>query len=115
MEPSLRTAYDELLELRFLIEKNQNEIIKRVSLDERTILLKLNESPIKTYLIMDHGKEYTAEDMSHVTGNARAHESSILNQLACLNLLEKIRRSKTVYFRKTSGTHKEYLNDGGVF
>ena len=82
-----------------------------MTLDERTILLKLSESQIKTYLIIDSGKEYTAEDIASMTGNARAHESGILNQLTRLNLLHKRRRSKTVYFRKISGNHEEYLSE----
>ena len=110
MEPSLRNVYDTLLEIRFLLERSQNELVKRVSVDEKAILLKLNESQIKTYLLMESEKDYTAEDIAAMTGNARAHESSVLNQLTRLNLVDKRRRSKTVYFRKTSRNYEEHLH-----
>ena len=101
MELSLRTVYNELTEIKALIERSQNQSVERISPSEREILLRLNGSQIKTYLIMDFEKEYTADDVASITGNARAHESSILNELTRLNLLEKRRHSKTVYFRKT--------------
>lgn len=75
------------------------------------MLLKLSEFQIKTYLIMEYGKKYTAEDVASVTGNARAHKSSILNQLVRLNFIDKRRRSKTIYFRKTSGNYEEYWHN----
>lgn len=101
MELSLEHLHNQLIEIRNIIV-NQNQPIQRISLDERTILLKLNGPQIRTYLILECEKEYTANDVASVTGNARAHESSILNQLTRLNLLERRKLGKTVYFRKKS-------------
>ena len=99
MELSLEHLYGQLTEIKNLIA-NQNQQIQRIPSNERLILLKLNAPQIKTYLTLDYEKEYTANDVASTTGNARAHESSILNQLTRLNLVERRKLGKTVYFKK---------------
>lgn len=101
MELSLEQLYQQLAEIRSLIE-NQNQPAQRISPNERMTLLKLSGCQIKTYLIMECEREYAADDIATITGNARAHESGVLNQLARLNLLERRKHGKTVYFRKRS-------------
>lgn len=98
-ELSLDLVYQQLTEIRSLIE-NQNQPAQRIPSNERMVLLKLNGCQIKTYLIMECEREYTADNIAGITGNARAHESGVLNQLARLNLLERRKHGKTVYFRK---------------
>lgn len=101
MEMSLELVYQQLTEIKSLIEK-QHQPAQMISSNERMILLKLNGTQIRTYLLLECEKEYTADDIATITGNARAHESSILNQLERLNLLERRKHGKKVYFRRRS-------------
>ena len=41
----------------------------------------------------------TADQVASVTGKARAVESSYLNQLAVMHIVQKEHRSRTVFFR----------------
>ncbi len=108
MTPSLEDVYNELLKIRSMLEKSQP--LRQMPLSERSMLSRLNISQIKTYLKIEAGKEYTAADIAKMTWNARAHESSVLNQLVRLGVLERRKHGKTVYFKRRADEDAEAAN-----
>jgi hypothetical protein len=94
---TLDQVYNELQKIKALLIRND---ITPLNPSDRAILLKLNGSQIKTYLLLQLNQHYSANDVAAITHNSRAYESNILNQLVRLNLVKKIRKGRTVYFQK---------------
>lgn len=61
-------------------------------------LLRLPDHLRQTFIALAKVGEGTAEDVSNITGRARAIESAYLNQLTHLGYAVKKRKGKKVYF-----------------
>lgn len=95
---TLDQVYEELQAIKALLQVHQAG--PTITSTDRDILLKLNGSQIKTYLLLQHNYEYSAQDVAELSHNSRAYESNILNQLVRLNLVTKQRKGRLVYFTK---------------
>ena len=96
---TLDQVYEELQAIKQLLQEHHPAF--SLAPADRNILLKLNGSQIKTYLLLQPRREYSAQDVAALSHNSRAYESNILNQLVRLNLVTKQRKGRLVYFTKT--------------
>ena len=95
---TLDQVYEELQAIKALLQTQRT--VPGLTSTDRDILLKLNGSQIKTYLLLQPEQEYSAQDVAVLSHNSRAYESNILNQLVRLNLVAKHRKGRLVYFTK---------------
>jgi hypothetical protein len=97
---TLDQVYEELQAIKTLLQERYSSF--SIPPADRAILLKLNGSQIKTYLLLQANREYSARDVAALSCNSRAYESNILNQLVRINLVTKQRKGRLVYFMKKS-------------
>jgi predicted transcriptional regulator len=95
---TLDQVYEELQAIKALLQTHRT--VLGLTSTDRDILLKLNGSQIKTYLLLQPDRTYSAQDVAALSHNSRAYESNILNQLVRLNLVTKHRKGRQVYFTK---------------
>jgi hypothetical protein len=96
---TLDQVYEELQAIKALLQERHPAF--PLARADRDVLLKLNGSQIKTYLLLQPDREYSAQEVAALSCNSRAYESNILNQLVRLNLVTKQRKGRLVYFVKS--------------